>query len=143
VIAATNRDLGKDVAEGKFREDLFHRLNVVNLESPALRDRKEDIPALAQYLLRRSVDKNKRMVNGLSPEALQIILAYSWPGNVRELENAMEGAVAMGVSDWVLPEDLPESLLETVPRDSGARYHNSVGQAKCDGAASELLVAAG
>ena len=132
VIAATNRDLGKDVADGKFREDLFHRLNVVNLESPALRDRKEDIPALAQYLLRRSVDKCKRMVNGLSGEALEIVMAYNWPGNVRELENAMEGAVAMGVSNWVLPEDLPESLLEAAPRDSGAKYHNSVGRAKCD-----------
>jgi transcriptional regulator with GAF, ATPase, and Fis domain/pSer/pThr/pTyr-binding forkhead associated (FHA) protein len=132
VIAATNRDLGKDVADGKFREDLYHRLNVVNLESPALRDRKEDIPTLAQYLLRRSVDKNKRMVYGVSDEALEIIMAYNWPGNVRELENAMEGAVAMGVSDWVLPEDLPERLLEAAPRDSGAKYHNSVGRAKCD-----------
>jgi len=132
VIAATNRDLGEDVSEGKFREDLYHRLNVVNLESPPLRDRKEDIPLLAQYFLQRSAERCKRAVQGLSREAEEMILAYNWPGNVRELENAMERAVVLGVSDWVLPEDLPESLLETAARDSGTKYHHSVGRAKCD-----------
>lgn len=132
VIAATNRDLGDDVAEGKFREDLYHRLNVVNLESPPLRDRKEDIPLLAQYFLQRSAERCKRVVQGLSREAEGMILAYQWPGNVRELENAMERAVVLGVSDWVLPEDLPESLLEVTARDSGTKYHQSVGRAKCD-----------
>ena len=132
VIAATNRDLAEDVSDGKFREDLFHRLNVVNLESPPLRDRKEDIPLLAQYFLQRSAERCKRVVQGLSPESEAMIMAYGWPGNVRELENAMERAVVLGVSDWVLPEDLPESLLETAPRDSGTRYHHSVGRAKCD-----------
>jgi transcriptional regulator with PAS, ATPase and Fis domain len=132
VVAATNRDLGEDVSEGKFREDLFHRLNVVNLESPPLRDRKEDIPLLAQYFLQRSAERCKRVVQGLSREVEEMIMAYNWPGNVRELENAMERAVVLGVSDWVLPEDLPESLLETAARDSGTRYHHSVGRAKCD-----------
>jgi two-component system response regulator HydG len=132
VIAATNRDLGDDVSEGKFREDLFHRLNVVNLESPPLRDRKEDIPVLAQYFLQRSSERCKRMVQGLSREAEEMIVAYNWPGNVRELENAMERAVVLGVSDWVLPEDLPESLLEMAARDSGTKYHHAVGRAKCD-----------
>lgn len=132
VIAATNRDLGEDVSQGKFREDLYHRLNVVNLESPPLRDRKEDIPLLAQYFLQRSAERCKRAVQGISKEAEAMILAYSWPGNVRELENAMERAVVLGMSDWVLPEDLPESLLETAPHDSGTKYHHSVGQAKCD-----------
>jgi two-component system response regulator HydG len=132
VIAATNRDLGDDVSQGKFREDLFHRLNVVNLESPPLRDRKEDIPLLAQYFLQRSAERCKRVVQGLSREAEEMIIAYSWPGNVRELENAMERAVVLGVSDWVLPEDLPESLLEITARDSGTKYHHAVGQAKCD-----------
>ncbi|HEX4227670.1 MAG TPA: sigma 54-interacting transcriptional regulator [Bryobacteraceae bacterium] len=130
VIAATNRDLAEDVREGKFREDLYHRLNVVTLESPPLRDRKDDIPLLAQYFLQRSADRCKRQVHGLSPEAEEMILQYSWPGNVRELENAMERAVVLGVSEWVLPEDLPESLLESAPRDASAKYHLSVGQAK-------------
>jgi transcriptional regulator with GAF, ATPase, and Fis domain/pSer/pThr/pTyr-binding forkhead associated (FHA) protein len=132
VIAATNRDLGEDVREGKFREDLYHRLNVVTLNSPALRDRKEDIPLLAQYFLQRSAERCKRQVQGLSPEVEEMILQYPWPGNVRELENAMERAVVLGVSDWVLPEDLPENLLEAAPRDSSAKYHHSVGQAKRD-----------
>jgi Nif-specific regulatory protein len=132
VIAATNRDLGEDVREGKFREDLYHRLNVVTLESPPLRDRKEDIPLLAQYFLQRSAERCKRQVQGISREVEEILVQYAWPGNVRELENAMERAVVLGVSEWVLPEDLPETLLEAAPRDSGARYHHSVGQAKRD-----------
>ncbi len=130
VIAATNRDLSEDVREGKFREDLFHRLNVVRLESPALRDRKDDIPLLARYFLERSAVRCKRHVHGLSPDADEVLAQYSWPGNVRELENAMERAVVLGVSDWVLPEDLPETLLEASPQAGGARYHSSVGQAK-------------
>jgi transcriptional regulator with GAF, ATPase, and Fis domain len=132
VIAASNRDLADDVNEGKFREDLYHRLNVVTLESPPLRDRKDDIPQLARYFLRRSAERCKRQVQGLSKEAQEMIMQYSWPGNVRELENAMERAVVLGVSDWVLPEDLPETLLEAAPRDSETKYHHSVGQAKRD-----------
>ncbi len=132
VIAATNKDLAQNVTEGKFREDLYHRLNVVNLESPPLRDRKDDIPLLAKYFLQRSSERCKRAIHGLSKEAESMIMVYPWPGNVRELENAMERAVVLGVSDWVLPEDLPESLLETASRDSGTRYYHSVGQAKCE-----------
>ncbi|HEY7211556.1 MAG TPA: sigma 54-interacting transcriptional regulator, partial [Bryobacteraceae bacterium] len=123
IIAATNRDLGEDVREGRFREDLFHRLNVVNLESPPLRDRRDDIPLLARYFLQRSAERCKRHIAGLSPEAEELIVQYSWPGNVRELENAMERAVVFGVSEWVLPEDLPESLLDSAPKDSKAKYH--------------------
>ncbi|MBV8552346.1 MAG: sigma 54-interacting transcriptional regulator [Acidobacteriaceae bacterium] len=131
VIAATNRDLGEDVRGGKFREDLFHRLNVVTLESPPLRDHKEDIPLLAQYFLQRSSERCKRHVRGLSPEAEEAIMQYSWPGNVRELENAMERAVVLGVSESVLLEELPESLLEAAPQQTaGAKYHKSVGEAK-------------
>jgi Nif-specific regulatory protein len=132
VIAATNRDLDEEVRLGKFRQDLFHRLNVVNLDSPPLRDRQEDIPLLAQYFLERSSERCKRHVQGLSQEAKEMIEQYSWPGNVRELENAMERAVVLGVSDCVLPEDLPESLLDSAPRDTQAKYHQSVGQAKHD-----------
>ena len=132
LIAATNRDLSEEVRQGKFREDLFHRLNVVNLDSPPLRERRDDIPLLADYFLQRSAQRCKRHLKGLAPETHETILHYPWPGNVRELENAMERAVVLGVSDWVLPEDLPENLLEAAPRDSETRYHHSVGQAKRD-----------
>ncbi len=130
VIAATNRDLSDDVREGKFREDLYHRLNVVTLLSPPLRDRREDIPLLASYFLDRSAQRCKRHMQGISKEAETILMQYGWPGNVRELENAMERAVVLGVSDWVLPEDLPETLLEADPEAAGTKYHSSVGHAK-------------
>ncbi len=130
VIAATNRDLTEDIREGRFREDLYHRLNVIPLLSPPLRDRKDDIPLLARYFLQRSAERCKRTVQGINPEAEEVLKQYSWPGNVRELENAMERAVVLGLTDFVLPEDLPETLLDSAPRDSGARYHHSVGQAK-------------
>jgi transcriptional regulator with GAF, ATPase, and Fis domain len=130
VIAATNRDLSEDVREGRFREDLYHRLNVVTLNSPALRDRKEDIPLLAGYFLDRSAKRCKRHVQGLSKQSEDLLTQYHWPGNVRELENAMERAVVLGVSELVLPEDLPETLLEAAPQAGGTRYHSSVGQAK-------------
>jgi transcriptional regulator with GAF, ATPase, and Fis domain len=130
IIAATNRDLADDVREARFREDLYHRLNVVTLNSPPLREHADDILLLAAYFLERSAKRCKRQVLGISPEASDLMVHYSWPGNVRELENAMERAVVLGVSDRVLPEDLPEGLLETGTRDASARYHLSVGHAK-------------
>ena len=130
IIAATNRDLAQDVEEGKFREDLYYRLKVVTLHSPPLRDRKEDVALLARYFLERFSARCKRQVQGLSPEVEQMLADYHWPGNVRELENAMERAVVLGVSDFILPEDLPETMLESVPQGAGTRYHNTLGQAK-------------
>ncbi len=130
VIAATNRDLAEDVREGRFREDLYHRLNVVCLVSPPLRDHRDDIPLLATYFLNRASQHCKRQVNGFTRAAEELLMRYAWPGNVRELENAMERAVVLGVSDCVLPEDLPETLLESSPESAGTRYHSSVGQAK-------------
>jgi Nif-specific regulatory protein len=130
VVAATNRDLGQDVSEGRFREDLFHRLNVVALDSPPLRERKDDIPRLAQYFLQLFAEKSKRHVKGIAPETLETIMQYSWPGNVRELENAMERAVVLGDSDWVLPEDLPDPLLAVAPQTPGSKYTDSVVGAK-------------
>ena len=129
IIAATNRDLSEDVRDGKFREDLYHRLNVVTLHSPPLRDRREDIPLLGRYFLDRSAQRCARHMQGVSPEAEELMVHYSWPGNVRELENAIERAVVLGVSDWVLPEDLPEPLLESAP-DDGTSYHSSLRQTK-------------
>ncbi len=143
VIAATNRDLAEEVREGRFREDLYHRLNVITLDSPPLRERREDISLLAQFFLQRSAEKCKRQVQGLSKEAEEVILQYSWPGNVRELENAMERAVVLGVSEWVLPEDLPESLLESAPRDASAKFHFSVQQTKRDAIIDAYVQAGG
>jgi two-component system response regulator HydG len=132
VVAATNRPLAEDVREGRFREDLYYRLNAVELDSPALRDRKDDIPQLAQFFLQRCAEKSKRNVKGLSAEAMEMIMQYSWPGNVRELENAMERAVVLGDTDWVLPEDLPDPLLAVAPQNPTSRYADSVVDAKRD-----------
>jgi transcriptional regulator with GAF, ATPase, and Fis domain len=127
-LAATNRDLPKAVREGQFRTDLYHRLNVISLTLPPLRERAEDIAALAEYFAARYAKKCKRNVKGISDEGRACLLQYDWPGNVRELENAMERAVVVGTSEWILPEDLPEPLLDTAPgTESGsAKYHDSV-----------------
>lgn len=107
VISATNRDILKEVADGNFREDLFYRLNVVQIRMPSLRERKDDIPGLAQYFL--DIFRKERGEHDLkiSKEAMDKIMRYNWPGNIRELRNAMERAVVMGDGKEVLPEDLP------------------------------------
>jgi transcriptional regulator with GAF, ATPase, and Fis domain len=127
-LAATNRDLPKAVREGQFRTDLYHRLNVISLTLPPLRERAEDIAALAEYFAARYAKKCKRIVKGISEEGRQCLLQYDWPGNVRELENAMERAVVVGTSEWILPEDLPDALLDTsFGAESGsAKYHDAV-----------------
>jgi DNA-binding NtrC family response regulator len=107
IVAATNRDLRERVKDGTFREDLFYRLNVVQLEVPPLRVRKSDIPALASFFLRRFVKENERSISGFSNDGLKAMLAYPWPGNVRELENAVERAVVMCNEDSIGPEHLP------------------------------------
>jgi len=122
LIAATNRDLNAEVRRGAFREDLYHRLNVVALHVPPLRDRAEDIPALARHFLELAAVRCRRRVSAIAPEAERYMMSYSWPGNVRELENAIERAVVLGQSDVLLPEDLPETVLESagVPEVPGA-----------------------
>jgi transcriptional regulator with GAF, ATPase, and Fis domain len=134
VIAATNRDLAVEAREGRFREDLYHRLNVVALRTPPLRERKDDIPALAAFFLQRAAAKCRRRVAAISPEAEDCLVRYSWPGNVRELENAIERAVVLGDSGTVLPEDLPESLFEAPAANStlAGAYLVKVGDAKRD-----------
>jgi DNA-binding NtrC family response regulator len=107
VVAATNRDLRERVIEGRFREDLFYRLNVVQLDVPPLRVRKSDIPALALHFLRRFAQENGREIRDFSNEALKALLAYPWPGNVRELENAIERAVVMCDGELIEGEHLP------------------------------------
>jgi two-component system, NtrC family, response regulator HydG len=131
IVAATNRDLAAEVRRGAFREDLYHRLNVVALRVPPLRERVADIPTLARYFLHRAAARCHRRVTDISEEAESCLLAYRWPGNIRELENAIERAVVLGQSDVVLPEDLPETILESaeVPAIPGA-LQTSVTQTK-------------
>ena len=93
ILAATNKDLQKEVEEKRFREDLFYRLNVINLRIPSLRERKDDIPLLAMHFLKTYSDKNAKKIEGFSEDALLALTSYDWPGNVRELENAIERAV--------------------------------------------------
>jgi Nif-specific regulatory protein len=112
LVTATNRDLEEEVKRGRFREDLFYRLNVVSLRMPALRERREDIPLLASYFAAKFSQRSNRPVLGVSPHARSCLTNYDWPGNVRELENAIERAVVLGSSDMILPEDLPEAVLE-------------------------------
>jgi DNA-binding NtrC family response regulator len=107
IVAATNRDLRERVKEGRFREDLFYRLNVVQLDVPPLRVRKSDIPTLAQHFLRRFAAENERTIQGFSDDALKALLAYPWPGNVRELENAVERAVVMCSGELIETDHLP------------------------------------
>jgi transcriptional regulator with GAF, ATPase, and Fis domain len=112
LIAATNVDLNEASHAGKFRQDLYYRLNVVSLEVPPLRTRPEDIPLLAAFFTARYSEKVNRRVAGISPKARACLLRYPWPGNVRELENAIERAVVLGSTELILPEDLPDSILE-------------------------------
>ena len=107
VIAATNRDLLQDMEAGRFREDLYYRLNVVNLHIPPLRQRREDIPLLAQHFLTRFSEKNRKSFKGITPQAMDRLLKYDWPGNVRELMNAVERGVVLGRSEYLDVEDLP------------------------------------
>ncbi|MBM3333109.1 guanylate kinase [Candidatus Sumerlaeota bacterium] len=109
LIAATNRNLAAEVAAGRFREDLFHRLNVVQLLLPPLRDRREDIAALASHFLRR-LAASGRPPKSLTAEAMDLLSKYDWPGNVRQLENAIEHAVVLSRADEISPNDLPESV---------------------------------
>ena len=132
LVAATNRDLEEEVKKGRFREDLFYRLNVVALRMPALRERREDIPLLASYFTSKFSQRSNRPVLGVSPQARACLTSYDWPGNVRELENAIERAVVLGSSDLILPEDLPEAVLEKA-ESAGATmtaFHDALREAK-------------
>ena len=127
-LAATNKDLQKGVREEKFRADLFHRLNVISITLPTLRERPEDIPALAEHFWMQHASKCNRNIRGISDQALACLMQYDWPGNIRELENAMERAVVVGSSERILPEDLPETLLESAKGggNAPAKYHDAI-----------------
>ncbi|HEV7218098.1 MAG TPA: sigma-54 dependent transcriptional regulator [Terriglobales bacterium] len=110
IIAATNVDLKQQVREGKFREDLFYRLNVITIDLPPLRQRKEDIPLLAEFFLQRYAQENDRPARHITPEALRALLTYSWPGNVREVENVIERAVVLSSGPEIGTELLPDNI---------------------------------
>jgi Nif-specific regulatory protein len=132
VLAATNQNLEEAIAQNRFRQDLFFRLNVVELSMPPLRDRPEDVPLLANYFVRRYAEKCNRKVLGISPEAQKRLATYDWPGNVRELENAIERAIVLGTTDRILPDDLPEAVLEfdSESSEASSSFHDKVLQAK-------------
>ncbi len=112
VIAATHRDLYKEVREGRFREDLFYRLDVITLRTPSLAQRREDIPALAMHFLERHAAKGRKHIRGFSDRALRVLLSADWPGNVRQLENCIERAVVMCQSNEIEPRHLPRDIME-------------------------------
>jgi transcriptional regulator with GAF, ATPase, and Fis domain len=132
VIAATNKKLLHAVERGEFRKDLYYRLNVVTHVMPALRDRSEDIPQLAEHFLAKVSRKCKTKMKSLSDDAKTCLLRHDWPGNVRELENAIERAIVLGQGEVVLPEDLPETVLESGAgaTEESFKYLSSVKEAK-------------
>ncbi len=127
IIAASNRDLEAEVAARRFREDLFYRLNVITIGVPALRERREDVPALANWMLKAAAIRHQRPAMRLSAEAAAAISRYRWPGNVRELRNALERAAVLSRSDEITREDLPDSIFrEAADAASGAAHPSSL-----------------
>lgn len=139
IIAATNRDLEGAVKEGRFREDLYHRLNVIPLTLPPLRERKEDIPPLAHFFKRRFSLEAKKPFTEISPEALEKLLAYDWPGNVRELANTIERAVVLFHGPTINVEHLPPRVVTAQPgiRSGSLSYHESI-----DGYRRQVIITA-
>ena len=153
LVAATNRDLQSEVAAGRFREDLYYRLNVVSIQVPSLQERREDIPVLAEYFLHLFGERNRKQVRGFTPQAMDMLVKYAWPGNVRELENAMERAVVLLSGNIVSERELPavitqawesredrdseyaeNATLEAVEREAILRMLDSVGDNKSEAA---------
>ncbi|MBW2185920.1 MAG: sigma-54-dependent Fis family transcriptional regulator, partial [Deltaproteobacteria bacterium] len=124
IVAATNHILVDDVASGSFREDLFYRLNVIQIDVPPLRERVDDIQPLAQMFLEKFSQKMNKPTCRLSQEALDILLGCRFPGNVRQLEHAIERAVALSSGELILPDDLPRELLQLSDASSGFRYQS-------------------
>ncbi|MGV4278687.1 sigma-54-dependent response regulator transcription factor ZraR [Citrobacter farmeri] len=110
LIAATHRDLAEEVQAGRFRQDLYYRLNVVTIETPALRQRREDIPLLADHFLQRFAKRNRKTVKGFTPRAMDLLIHYDWPGNIRELENAIERSVVLLTGEYISERELPLAI---------------------------------
>jgi two-component system, NtrC family, response regulator AtoC len=128
IVAATNRDLDAAVRENRFREDLYHRLNVVPIILPPLRERREDVPALAHHFLQRFAKEVKKNLSRISEEALGKLSAYDWPGNVRELANVIERAVVLGQGAEIAPQDLPARIasVQPEPQPDGISYRDAM-----------------
>jgi transcriptional regulator with PAS, ATPase and Fis domain len=131
VLAATNKNLEQAIKSGEFRQDLYYRLNVVAVTIPPLREHRDDIPLLALYFAAKYAEKSKRSFKGISREARTLLMNYSWPGNVRELENAIEHAIVLGLTEEILPEDLPNGILEEQSAGlTDARYYDVLNRSK-------------
>ncbi|MFM2514818.1 sigma-54-dependent response regulator transcription factor ZraR [Escherichia coli] len=113
LIAATHRDLAAEVNAGRFRQDLYYRLNVVAIEVPSLRQRREDIPLLASHFLQRFAERNRKAVKGFTPQAMDLLIHYDWPGNIRELENAVERSVVLLTGEYISERELPLAIAST------------------------------
>ena len=111
LIAATHRQLAEEVSAGRFRQDLYYRLNVVTIDMPPLRQRREDIPPLARYFLQRYAERNRKTVLGFTPQAMDMLIHYEWPGNIRELENAVERAVVLLTGEYISERELPLAIV--------------------------------
>jgi two-component system response regulator PilR (NtrC family) len=116
VIAATNQDLTRLIAEGRFREDLYYRINVIPLTLPPLRERREDIPLLADHFLAKYSEQMGKQIAGVSHDAIDLLVAHDWPGNIRELENVIERAVALESTPAILADSLPPNIRGDAPR---------------------------
>lgn len=131
IIAATNRDLKAEVDAGRFREDLYYRLNVVNIHLPALRERPEDIPLLAARFLKECAEENSRDIQGMEPKTAMALRSYRWPGNVRELRNVIESSVVMSKGSYLSPDDLPPHITERSDED-GIRIQLGIPMAEAE-----------
>ena len=130
VIASTNRDLGEEVERGNFREDLYYRINIFQITPPPLRERKEDILALATHFLEKYARKNNRQVPILAPQALDMLVQYGWPGNVRQLENEMERAVTMAAGKKTIVHDFLSDRIKHNYNENLVEDHQDLGELK-------------
>ena len=131
VIAATSKDLNKEVEEGRFREDLFYRINVMAIHLPPLRERRGDIPLLIGYFIDLFNKKLEKNIEGLSSEAMPVLMGYSWPGNIRELENLIERAILLAKGRWITPAELPSSIISNhvIPSSADPEHSLSIKKA--------------
>jgi len=140
MIAATNQDLRAALEQGTFREDLYYRLNVVPIEIPPLRERKNDIEALATYFIEKFNQHHKKNISALAPDAMELLKAHSWPGNIRELENVIEHAFVIETSTQLTPSSLPASITGTSSKGlTTAIVLNGAAEVKMEGATAAAI----
>ncbi len=140
IIVATNRNLEEEVKKGRFREDLFYRLNVINIKVPSLKDRKEDVPLLAQNFLTKYTNKNRKELKGLTPMAMDALTKYQWPGNVRELENVIERASILCMGQYISEKDLPLNIMKYYQPENSIQTQLSGGGKSLDEIESIALI---